>query len=1010
MKKIVLTLILGMFLISCVSAFEIDNWKSYDDSTKTVTINNAFGLGEQLAQVTLISNTNYCIVNCEANLKLDLKVDYENPFKELNFYKFKSNGNLLDRDLKDYEILVRTGSFIEEQEYEIRTCDEKEINCAIEKRTRNVTRYTWEPFNDAGLKSGTYYIKIKGRKDKDETIEWIPNFLGKNINEWATWSPGLNVGLFAYYNMSSNISSTGQFDLSNNLGTPSFQSNGALIGEAVNITTDNTLKLAGDHNEFEMIGANHSFVIWVKPIQNPVGSNNGYFVSNYNAGLGWAMYQLQATPSKIGVYKAVTTGDWFSNDVLANGQWTFIAITRNDSSSCIYINSSVGSQEHCEALSTVQNTGEETKYGGRYDNDRQFIGMYDEMGWWNRSLTPSEINDLYNDGAGLSFLGEPSLEVTLVAPADNTEDINITQNFNFTTTGSEINITNWTWYLWNSDNSINQTYFQAENADSSIDRNVTRTLNFADFEWNIEVCSKDIYNVHDCVFAPSNYSLDIQRYFENSLTYNTTTYEGDSESFLLSINSSLTPTNAKLYYNDTEYSATVVSNGGEMFNISRSLTIPRGVANNSVKFSFNLDGINHNSTVNYQLVDEIFFGLCNVTFNTTYLNISFKDEETDALINASIPSSSFVYYLNDISLNKTFNFINTSNNYEYDFCASPSDRTFNVDPYIQYKQGTSYPQRIWNPDILSYTNITTNQTLYLLGSADGIYVTFQVVNPSAQVLRGVTIKGTRNIGGTDVVVADGTTGGAGTATFWLNPDFEHTFTFAKEGFATQTETFAPTQTSYTITIGNGTIETPSTMRGISYTITPRNSSLINDTSYDFGFLLTSSYWEIGSYGFDLRLVNGTIITGGTTTISGTQLTKNYNVGNQTRIYIDYYWVINSTYTNASGYWNVYNTVDTQWSIRQFVGDFKSYVAVGMFGLDDFGRYLIIFLIIFLSVGIMSYKYGATNPLTMAGLAFGIIFFLDVSLGLIPQIRGINHLLTFVSGLILILLGLRESQK
>ena len=126
--------------------------------------------------------------------------------------------------------------------------------------------------------------------------------------------------------------------------------------------------------------------------------------------------------------------------------------------------------------------------------------------------------------------------------------------------------------------------------------------------------------------------------------------------------------------------------------------------------------------------------------------------------------------------------------------------------------------------------------------------------------------------------------------------------------------------------------------------------------------------------------------------------------------MDYYWVINTTYTNATTYWNIYNTLDTQWSINQLRKDFQSYFDAGIFGLDDFGRYLIVFLILFLSIGVLSYKYGASAPIMVAALTFGIIFFFDVTIGLIPDIRGISHLLTFISGLILILLIFREIQR
>jgi len=205
-----------------------------------------------------------------------------------------------------------------------------------------------------------------------------------------------------------------------------------------------------------------------------------------------------------------------------------------------------------------------------------------------------------------------------------------------------------------------------------------------------------------------------------------------------------------------------------------------------------------------------------------------------------------------------------------------------------------------------------------------------------------------------------------------------------------------------ITIGESTETENSTIRGIDYSIIPTDSYLENDTSYTFGFTLTSSYWDVDDYGFTLRLANGTEFDGGNTGVEGTALTKIYNVNNQTIIYLDYYWYLNGVYSNSSRYWIIQNTELTGWSIANFFTDLNLYLDSGIFGLDNFGRTLIVFLILFISVGIMSYKYGATSPLAVSSLIFGIIFFFDVVIGLIPTIRGITYLPTFLAFLVLVL--------
>lgn len=417
----------------------------------------------------------------------------------------------------------------------------------------------------------------------------------------------------------------------------------------------------------------------------------------------------------------------------------------------------------------------------------------------------------------------------------------------------------------------------------------------------------------------------------------------------------------------------------------------------------------NNRTITYT---EIAFGLCNATLTTPFINFTFKDESDSSSTTGQFSNAEFVYWLNERSLNKTYTYINNTNSTYYAFCFSPSNRNLNVDMYVQYRNSGS-PQRIYDPTTTTLTNSTTNKTLYLLATDDGLYVTFQVLNTAGQQLSGVSVNATRIIDSETVLVGQGTTGASGTVTFWLNPDFEHTFSFSKTGYDTYSYSDTPTQSSYSVTLSGGETEvTESYTKGITKYILPINSSLVNGTTYTFGIQINSSYWDLDSYGFNLRLRNGTIITGNTTTTEGNLIVINYNTENQTRIYLDYYWVVEGNYTNRTIYWNVYNTEYSQWSIKYFFTDLSSYINSDLFGIDEFGRKLFIFLILFVSIGTLSYKYGVNSLLFLSAVIFGVVFFFDVAVGIIPTYvtnsgREIQHLYTFISGLIFALVGIRE---
>ena len=93
-KKIILTLLLGMVLISSVSAWEFDNVKNYDEQNKKVYIQNAFGLGEELFAGKLITQENLPVVRGNDRLVGAFQVEY-----------FNSEGYTLKEIIKNIELL-----------------------------------------------------------------------------------------------------------------------------------------------------------------------------------------------------------------------------------------------------------------------------------------------------------------------------------------------------------------------------------------------------------------------------------------------------------------------------------------------------------------------------------------------------------------------------------------------------------------------------------------------------------------------------------------------------------------------------------------------------------------------------------------------------------------------------------------------------------------------------------------------------------------------------------------
>ena len=341
-----------------------------------------------------------------------------------------------------------------------------------------------------------------------------------------------------------------------------------------------------------------------------------------------------------------------------------------------------------------------------------------------------------------------------------------------------------------------------------------------------------------------------------------------------------------------------------------------------------------------------------------------------------------------------------------------------MNPYVQYKQGTTYPQRIWQPSTQIYNQSVVEKILYLLSSTDGLYVTFQIINSAEQAISGVDVNGTRVISGDIVTVAQGTTDSAGAVTFWLNPDFSHTFSFFKTGYTLLSEALTPTQSSYTITLGGTSSVSNDTQQGTLITTSPTSDFLNQNTNYNFSYTISSSYWSLDNFTMSLNYDNGTNIGTNTSTssVGGTVSLNNINTTEASYIYLNITYSANGTLVTPNPrLFIVQNITGQSYSINHLFADFAVYSNSNFLGLDNFGKSLFSALFIFLIVGGIGYRYGLNSQAALMGILFGVVFFLDVALNFIPEISvaGItatNHFLTIITFFILIAMLLREEMR
>ncbi len=1100
MKKLFILIFCMILLVGSVSAMEIDNKLTYYENDLKVELTNWFGLGVDYGTAELKSHKSVDEIRDVAIGKDRVVMYYDFDFLELYenglgkvYFTDERTGEEIE---KNYSFVYWTNETYEKDIYEeqcSKSLNQTNICEQVVTGKENATREVWKPYNSKDIQKGKMRIGLQTDVKLNDLIDGVWTIAGKEIEKHAEWTANLNVGLVSYYKLDENAANTLVLDsvLLNN-GTSSTNTNNlfdvnGIINSAFDFESTNSENVkinngAGVGEDLDLL-EDFSFSLWIK-LESVGGGEHGYMIGKRSAGGFQYVFRVENS-GNIHLSLLTTGGAIADTNALSLATWYHVVVTRDDDGNTIfYINGTAKDSAASNSVSHV-NTDVFLADSELHQANTIFDGVMDEVGIWNRILTPSEVTQLYNGGSGISFELIPQINITLNSPVNNFNSTSQTINFNGTISvlapdnvtlfiddvGNETNSSGilgnylftkilsegthtWNYEACSSDECNNgtartftiDTIFPTINItfpnvtidfyeintnlsvnwtinDSSLDtcilefEGVNRTVTCLDNQTEINITNNVnktiIFYVNDTVGNMNSSSVTWDyKIFGSNHTFNTSSSETKSETFSINLTANSSLTEVVLDYNGTDYSTT---KSGTVY--SRTLDVPTGTFNKTFKWKSTYAGDTIESTEYNQNISVTNFSICDGSLTDDFLNISFKDEDDLSVLNASIPTSNFIYYLGSGLVNKTYAFSNVSNNFNYAFCATP-DETLNVDAFIQYKQGTDYPQRIYNPELISYTSTVTNQILYLLNSLDGIFVTFQIINSIEQGISGVKVNGTREISGEDVEVASGTTDAAGSVTFWLNPDFLHLFNFIKSGFQTASLSIFPTQPAYTITLtggeGTGSFDYS---RGIAISTRPVGS-VLNDTLTNFNYTISSSFWVLEEFGFTLGYSNGTLIgTKSSTENTGGTLVLNAITGNNGSIIMNYYYLINSTFINGTSTWHIFKS--NEYSIQHLLERVVTYIDADLLGVqsDDEGYFFkaVFSILILISVtGILSTRYGLASEQAVSGIIFGVLLLLN-NFNLIPTPPGttfanLGNFLVALVGIILVVSIFREESR
>jgi hypothetical protein len=431
-------LLVSVLLIS--SALSNPNIKEYDKTTKTITIKDSSG--SVISDITLNTPLVFKVIRGEdrrvAEFTIQNSNQYSDVFGKLDFYDIKKDMERFDRDFTyKYE---RSLGFEIVNDYETICVDGEDLgngtvlqDCSqVLSGSHQEERFEWTVLDTSkDLPEGEITIGLFTDVKPNENVEWVPTLFGVEIGEWARWTESLNVNLVEYWDFEegsgTNVEgSVGNYNLTSNSSTwPA----GKLGSYGMNFSSDSSEKADTLGVVTEINGTNYSVNGWIN------------LNSEADQGAVWkvgddandASGRLHLFYSSL---HGISTDKWIVN--VPNTEYAVGSSTNGDVGTYIMFtmrydistkNLSIwkdGSLDSSVVTTNTYNPGGFWIGHGLAPTQPAYGRMVaDEVGLWNRSLTDAEIDQLYNDGDGITY-------------TDDFSNYTITFNLTDGVTGGEI--------------------------------------------------------------------------------------------------------------------------------------------------------------------------------------------------------------------------------------------------------------------------------------------------------------------------------------------------------------------------------------------------------------------------------------------------------------------------------------------------------------------------------------------------------------------------------------------
>lgn len=438
-----------------------DLWEKY----KPIEVTNAFGMGSKLVEMALTEHTEDCDGDCKSEFVI---VTYNEDvlIQDVSInYLVKDGKELKNPEIAEipFTLFYQTGTetiMVDDYSYQcdgystITNTDGIEITSPICDTVlsgkHEETIPSWKEFKVGEVfPAGDYKVKIESKIKPDyynNVYDWVVKTNGKTIDEWATWNlSSLNASMIAYWKLDettgTNVTDSYQAYHGTNVGA--LVNVAGKIGTAYNFTIAENDRLNMTNNTGLRLVNNFTINAWIKTGTLPAGNGGGIVAraTDEAPAIPSSAYNLFIDAKKL-------TFHWVDNAAnkrlgssspanLLDNTWYMVTIKKSGTNVTMWMNGSKVDEDSYAGAST-NTAGKIETYIGAYGAGTGtwygYGGAIDEVSLFDRALSDTEIDTLWNSGAGLTFPTSapdsfPNITMNTVS-ANYTE--NLTKTINMT--------------------------------------------------------------------------------------------------------------------------------------------------------------------------------------------------------------------------------------------------------------------------------------------------------------------------------------------------------------------------------------------------------------------------------------------------------------------------------------------------------------------------------------------------------------------------------------------------